>query len=126
MDKAAEDTLDALDRWSDRPQHHCTQKRKSKRNSFRHTISLFVCNSAKGAREVGEREMTEAYARDLSASGVGFIHPQNLPTDKITVCLSFKNNKCIYVNGKIVRRRKVHNDFWEYGVQFTDRADPSS
>ena len=118
------ETLDALDRWSDRFSGHCSQKRETERFEFRQPILIYVPDAEH--EEIEERiddfGMTEGVARNLSQGGLSFIHPEYLPADRIVVALCHDRRQCVYIEGDIVRRRPIHNEFWEYGLKFVERT----
>jgi len=122
MESKALDTLEILDNWSERLQEHCSPKRSTKRKEFRQTISVYVPDSEENAGEDDDFGMAQGIGRNLSRGGVCFILPHKLPSDRIIVALCHNKHKCVYMESKIVRRRQVHNGYWEYGVQFIDRT----
>ncbi|WP_339735182.1 PilZ domain-containing protein [uncultured Gimesia sp.] len=126
MHKVIQETLEMLDNWSSRLDGHCSQKRADERSDYRQLISLYVARSDLNGGESGEDdealELIVVTARNLSRSGLSFLHPQSLRTEKIIVALGEDKKDRIYLQSKIVRRRQVHNDLWEFGVQFVGRA----
>lgn len=122
MHKAVQDTLEILDNWSSRLEGHCSQKRSDDRTEYRQRMNIYVPRSDLGEGDDNDMDLIVVTARNLSRSGLGFLHSQNLQSDKIIVALGKDKDHCIYMECKIVRRRQVHNDLWEIGVQFVGRA----
>ena len=123
MEKVIQDTLDILDNWSNRLEGHCSQKRSAKRTKYRQLINIYVPNNEASAGEEDDFGMTVVVSRNLSRTGVSFLHSKILPADKIVVALSQDKENCVYMEGIITRRRQVHNDLWEFGVQFIGRTE---
>ena len=124
MHKVIQETLDILDNWSSRLEGHCSQKRSEPRTEYRQLVTLYVPRSELTGNDDddGIMEMVVVTARNISRSGVSFIHSENLRSENIIVGLGQDKQDRIYLKSKIVRRRQVHNDLWEFGVQFTGRA----
>lgn len=122
MHKVIQETLEMLDNWSSRLEGHCSQKRAEDRTEYRQLISVYVPRSELTEDDNADLEMVVVTARNLSRSGLSFLHSQSLRSDKVIVALGQDKKDCIYLQSKIVRRRQVHNDLWEFGVQFVGRA----
>ncbi len=122
MHKQIQETLKMLDKWSARFEGHCTQKRSAERTKYRQVIGLYLPGAERNAGNVDDMEFIVVTTRNLSRSGLSFLHTKNIQPEKIIVALGQDKNNCIYMEGKIVRRRQVHNDLWEFGVLFTGRA----
>ncbi|QDT43589.1 hypothetical protein Pan241w_36910 [Gimesia alba] len=122
MHKVIQETLDILDNWSSRLEGHCAQKRGEERTDYRQLVSLYIPRSELYGGEDDVLEMIVVTARNLSRSGLSFIHSKNLRSENIIVGLGQDKKDRIYLKCKIVRRRQVHNELWEFGVQFTGRA----
>src|SRR5690606_29442314 len=64
------------------------------------------------------------YLRNISSGGIGFLYKGRIPAKSIVLCLDPDQEASTWFRAKIVRARMVHNDFWEYGAQFTGRSNP--
>ncbi|MFH1304313.1 MAG: PilZ domain-containing protein [Planctomycetota bacterium] len=122
MHKVVQETLEILDKWSARLEGHCSQKRSDERMEYRQLIGIYLPGAGQNGDDNDDPGMIVVTSRNLSRSGVSFLHSQNLRSDKIILALGQDKNHCIYMESKIVRRRQVHNDLWEFGVQFVGRA----
>lgn len=122
MHKVIEETLDILDNWSSRLEGHCAQKRGEERTEYRQLVSLYVPRSEFNGGDDDVLEMIVVTARNLSRSGLSFLHSKNLRSENIVVGLGQDKKDRIYLKSKTVRRRQVQNDLWEFGVKFTGRA----
>lgn len=121
-DRMAEQVLDMLDRWSERLAGHQSQKREFPRKRYRAKITLYIPESAALAGECAEASTLEVISRNISQSGLSFIYRGLIKADKIVVCLDPHQGGTHWYQGMILRRRQVHNEFWEYGVKFTGTA----
>ncbi len=121
--RRAEEVLDILDRWSERMQGHQTQKREFLRRSFRTRMTLYLPSSESLAGECQESTSVDVWCRNLSQGGLCFLYPKQLNATKVIVCLNPEQGGTQWFNGEIIRNRQVHNDFWEYGIQFAGRAE---
>jgi PilZ domain len=123
IQKEALEVISMLDRWSDRLEGHYTQKRTSQRKSFRSRITIYIPSNDSLAGESEEATSFQAWARNISQSGLAFLYKGNIKLDKIIVCLDPDTKGIHWLNAEFVRIRQVHNDFWEYGVKFTGRQE---
>lgn len=121
-DRAAE-VLDILDRWDQRMQGHQNQKREFDRRPCRTRMTLFIPSADSVAGECQEARNTDVWCRNLSQGGLSFVHPRQLKSDEVIICLNPNQGGSQWLHAKINRVRKVHNDFWEYGAKFTGRAE---
>lgn len=123
LDHQAMDVLSILNRWSDRLEGHHSQKRETGRQPFRSPITIHIPGTENLPGECAEKNNFEAWARNISQSGLGFIYKGQIKASKLTICLNPKAEDECWFNVEIVRSRQVHNDFWEYGVKFIDKAE---
>jgi hypothetical protein len=116
----AEQVLEILTRWDQRMQGHQTQKRAANRVTFRAPVLLYprisTANSESAAAPI------TVWARNISPGGIGFIYKGRIDVKRIVVCLDPESGETAWFHAEVVRRRQVHNDFWEYGARFTGRA----
>lgn len=124
MHKVIQETLDILDSWSSRLEGHCAQRRGDERLEYRQLVSLYVPRSELYGADEEENvmEMIMVTSRNLSRSGLSVLHSQNLKIEDVIVGLGKDKKDSIFLQSKIVRRRQVHNDLWEFGVKFMGRA----
>lgn len=116
-DGRTQEVLDKLDWWDERNQGHHTQKRTSFRPSCR-TLILVQSVDASGKAEV----TFKAWTRNLSQGGLSFILPRELPLQAIVITwCDDKAEPASPLRGRVVRFRRVHDGYWEYGVEFLSR-----
>jgi PilZ domain len=121
--RAAQEILDALDRWSQRIGNHYTQKRANTRRPYRELITIYIPEYESAVGEADDQVAIQAWTRNISRSGVTFIHPEPIAVNNIVLCFNPPGRKCIYLDAEIVRRRQVQNGFWEYGARYNGRAN---
>jgi hypothetical protein len=121
-DVAIERVLDTLDRWDERMHGHQNQKRSHARNRLRQKIMIYIPTNQQSVGEALDSTAISVWTRNISRSGICFIHTASIKVDDIIVCLSTPNSGAIYFHAKIVRRRQVHDGFYEYGAEFKERA----
>lgn len=122
LDLIATEVLDILDRWEDRIQGHHTQKREHTRRRLRNKMNVFLPGAESLAGECQEASSVEVWSRNISQSGICFIHPGQIKADRIIICLDPDRTGTHWFHADIVRSRPVHNDFWEFGARFIERA----
>ncbi len=123
LEKESLEVISMLDRWSDRLDGHCTQKRKSSRKPFRSRITIYIPSSDSVAGESAEATNVQAWSRNLSQTGLAFIYKGHIKEEKLVICLDPDTTGSHWFNAEIMRSRQVHNDFWEYGVRLINRAE---
>ncbi|QDU82653.1 PilZ domain protein [Polystyrenella longa] len=122
LDKTAIEILDMLDRWSDKMRGHHSQKREYPRVSYRTRMTVFSADSESRAGEAAENTSFTVWSRNLSRGGVGFLYHNYLENGKYLLCLDPLQEGQLWFLAEIVRSRKVHNNFWEYGAKLLERA----
>lgn len=66
----------------------------------------------------------EVFGRNLSSSGLGFLTPEILPPGTaIVVEFERVGGPPLRLQARVVRCRRVHNDFCECGAEFVGRTD---
>ncbi len=121
-EKLAERVLDMLDRWADRLNGHQDQKREFPRKRFRARVTVYIPETSGMAGECAESTSFQVWSRNLSQGGMSFVYRGHIKAEKIVVCLDPDKGGTHWYQGVLVRKRLVHNDFWEYGVRFTGTA----
>tara|TARA_R110002111_G_scaffold1157_1_gene8186 strand:+ start:50665 stop:51039 length:375 start_codon:yes stop_codon:yes gene_type:complete len=120
--KEIQETLEMLDKWSARLEGHCSQKRAEERTEYRQVIGIYIPGTERNGGAADDMELIVVTSRNLSRSGLSFLHTKNLQSEKVILALGHDKKHCIHMESKIVRRRQVHHDLWEFGVLFTGRA----
>ena len=116
-DPRTQEVLDKLDWWDDRNRDHHTQKRTSCRPSCR-TLILVQSVDASGSAGVNFK----AWTRNLSQGGLSFILPRELKLQDVVITwCDDKVEPGSRLRGQVVRCRRVHGGYWEYGVEFLSR-----
>lgn len=121
--RAAEEVLNALERWSDRIGNHFTQKRGNPRKPYRDQITVYIPESRVTVGEEPDQLIIQPWARNISQAGMSFVFGDPIVQSHIVICLQPAGRKCIYLDAEIVRRRQVQNGFWEFGARFRGRAN---
>lgn len=68
-----------------------------------------------------------AQSRNLSRGGIGLLDEHELPSDDILVAIEQSDGAPFFLESRIVHRRKVRDDLWEYGAMFVNRViDPAT
>lgn len=110
-----------LDRWDKRLRGHQQQKRSEKRIAFRGEIVVYI--PPLPARSIGRpaeaAHSERAWARNVSHNGISFLCESRIDTEEVSICLDPHCESPKWYQGKIVRRREVQNEFWEYGIHLT-------
>ena len=122
--RTAHEVLDILDRWSSRLQGHHTQKREYPRKTFRTQITVYIPGTEGLAGECAQASSFQVWARNISQNGLCFIYQGQLGIgEKLILCLDPEADGTHWFYAVLVRSRQVHNEFWEYGVKLTERAE---
>lgn len=114
--RIAQRILDTLDRVDDRLSEHYARQRKQQRTGFRSVVALLVPSDKPGEPPL----RVDAIARNLSPSGLSFIHEGRLETKRIIVGLMADLNT-VWFQADVVRAREVEAGFWEFGIAFRQR-----
>ncbi|VAX38676.1 hypothetical protein MNBD_PLANCTO02-3055 [hydrothermal vent metagenome] len=122
LDTTATRVLDMLDNWSERMDGHQTQKRSSVRKVFRCKMTIFIPEDEGAVGEADDTTIIEVWTRNISKNGICFIYPEIIKFDSIIICLQVAGGQANYFHAQIVRRRQTHENFWEFGVLFKERA----
>ncbi|MCA9041180.1 MAG: PilZ domain-containing protein [Planctomycetaceae bacterium] len=122
MNKTAIEVLDMLDRWSDKMAGHHTQKRQYHRVTYRTMMTVYQPYADQMAGESQESTGFTVWSRNISRGGIGFIYTGQLPLGKYLMCLDPEQAGKLWFLVDIVRTRKVHDKFWEYGAKLLERA----
>ncbi len=120
-DEQAAELLDMLDRWDARLNGHQNQKREHPRVPFRSRILIQFPELADFEHVSEDEAQLHVWARNLSPAGVCFLHRGSIESRKIVVCLDPDNGAQHRYLAKIIRERKLQDDFREYGVIFLQR-----
>ncbi|MBI1310573.1 hypothetical protein GC176_04630 [bacterium] len=121
-DQVAE-IMKMLDRWDARFNGHQNQKRENQRSLFRSQILVTLAELAELANVPHDQTHLRVWARNLSPSGVGFLHRGKIDSRKIVVCLDPDSGAQHSYSAIIIRSRKLQNDFYEYGAVFLHRIE---
>lgn len=122
--KDAQRVLKILARWDERMRGRQTQKRSHERCAYPARMAVFHHEITTSLGRRGEAVPITVWARNVSALGVGFIYKGQIPAKRIVMCLDPDTGGQTWLHVEIVRRRQVHNEFWDYGAKFVGRATP--
>jgi hypothetical protein len=118
----AQEVIDILHRWDARMNGHQTQKRSRDRVACSTRICVFP-GQRHGTADP-EKSGVTAWARNVSAKGIAFIYKGPIEWKRVLICLDPDSGETTWIHAEIVRTRKVHNDFWDYGARFLNRTTP--
>ncbi len=118
----AQAVIDILNRWDARMNGHITQKRSHERIPYAGRLCLFPF-SRHGTVDADRQGLT-VWARNVSPKGIAFVHKGHIDWRRVLFCLDPDSGEATWMHAEIVRSRKVHNDFWDYGARFIRRAQP--
>lgn len=119
--KAALRVLDSIDRSEERLQSVYSAQRQHQRTSFRGPVTVLVpVGGTPDAPEGVDRY--EVYARNVSPSGMSFIYPGDLRSEHLIVGIH-TGGGTKWFHSQVRRSKEVVEDFWEYGVSFSSRAN---
>jgi hypothetical protein len=113
--------LDTLDRWEERLNLHYSPLRGFERKAFRSQVLIAIPPKPPAPRP---NEPFRVWARNVSQGGVSFVYRVQLDATKLFVGLLRGEQPPLWFRGEVVRARPVHEDYWEYGVRFLERANP--
>jgi hypothetical protein len=122
--RAAEEVLQILARWDEKMRGRQTQKRSQERCAYRARMLVFHHEIKPRPGQSADGAPISVWARNVSALGAGFIFKGQIPANRVVLCLDPDAGAKTWLLVEIVRRRQVHNDFWDYGVKFVGRATP--
>jgi hypothetical protein len=122
-EELATELLDMLDRWDARLNGHQNQKREHSRVAFRSRIVVELPELADFDQIPDEESRLQVWARNLSPSGVSFLHRSMIESRKIVVCLGSEGGVQLKYLARIVRSRKLQDGFQEYGAVFLERLE---
>lgn len=114
--------FDMLDRWDARLNGHQNQKREHSRVPFRSQIVVELPELADFENVSEEDAQLRVWARNISPAGVGFLYRGTIHSRKVIVCLDPNCNAQHRYVAKIVRSRKLQDDFREYGAVLLERV----
>src|SRR5688572_19597497 len=100
--RAVEEVLDSLERWSTRIGDHYTQKRVAPRKPYREKITVYIPGSLVRAGNQPDQLMIQPWTRNISQSGISFVHADQIEPSNIIVCLNPPGTTCIYLDAEIV------------------------
>jgi hypothetical protein len=116
----AAQVLKILNNWDRKFQGHHQEKRGNQRVPYSAPMRLHRRKSHLSAGETDSGLIV--WARNISPTGVGFVSRTKILSRRAVLCLDPTAGGKSLFRIEIVRTRKVHNDFWEYGARFTGRA----
>ena len=116
----AQEVIDILNRWDARMNGHQTQKRSHERIPYAGRLCLFPF-SRHGTVDADRQGLT-VWARNVSPKGIAFVYKGHIDWRRVLFCLDPDSGEATWMHAEVVRSRKVHNDFWDYGARFIRRA----
>jgi hypothetical protein len=111
--------LDLLERSTLRTDQHYSRVRRHERKTFRGVLSLFVPTPEITDPEQPEAEICTVWSYSLSQGGVGFIAPQQLAAEEVSIGIHLPAGRTRWLRGRVVRCREIPDEqFFDYGVAF--------
>ncbi|HLJ11917.1 MAG TPA: PilZ domain-containing protein [Planctomycetaceae bacterium] len=122
--RAAQRVLDALDRADKRLIAHYSQHRDHARKKYRGIVTVLVPpEEFKPEDAIDEPVRFDAFARNISCSGLAFIYPGELRIRNLIVGLSPSPPQINWFTAEVVRTQRAQEGFWDYGVELTGRTE---
>jgi len=122
IEKSAQEVLNLLDRWDAKLNDHCTPKREHKRKGYRGRMRASFPMVGTDDCTTSASDSFIVWARNLSRSGLSFIYNKELPLRDMLLCLNTDTKGDLWYIVTIVRKRQVHNNFWEFGAELKERV----
>lgn len=98
-------------------------QRAHQRIDYQGLVVVSIPRKFSQAIEIYSGEMVTVSGRSLSQSGISLVCSDLIQQEEIFVKLPLNSPIHTWFSSKIVRKRKIIDDFWEYGVQFLGRVD---
>jgi len=98
-------------------------QRAHQRIDYQGLVVVSIPQKFSQAIEIYAGEMVTMPGRSLSKSGISLVCSDLIQQEEIFVKLPLNSPIHTWFSSKIVRKRKIIDDFWEYGVQFLGRVD---
>lgn len=117
--RSVQRVLDLLARNDHRFSDHYTPVRKHQRQHCHNLLTIRVPGLL-----ADESAEFSVYMRDISPRGTSFVYPGMLDMTEIQIGIPIPGRDMTWFRGEVVRCKQVmEEDFWEYGVKFTQRLD---
>lgn len=87
---------------------------------------LFVVSFPEIFSEIEDKNIRETVTimgRSILQSGISLVCIDHIPQEKINIMLPISKPLHLWVSSRIVRKQKIMDEFWEYGVEFLARID---
>jgi len=125
LDAPIQQVLDTLDWWNNLNSGHHSQKRGSDRAPYRVPIHVFIFDEKHNIGEPAKNDFVfHAWIRNLSRQGLSFVSRESRVLEKVAICLNGEATiDSTWVIAKVVWSRRIHDGFWEYGVELLDRIN---
>ncbi len=120
----AASVIRALERWQDRLEDHVIQKRRHERRRVHARMEAFPVEEGEDVERALRRPGLTIWSCNISPAGLAFVFRGRIGANRIVVCLDPDAGRRNFVETSVVRARRVHSDFWEYGVKFLGRVEP--
>lgn len=117
--RRAELALAYLDRISAFEDKLYEKSRKEARKRFRGVVRVCVPNTGGEILDLRGPGAFRAVARDVSRSGLSFVHPAPLTACHLIVGVEIAAKEVRWFLAEVVRKREIAEaDFWEYAITF--------
>ncbi len=119
--RTAQRVLDSLERWEARFRGLTVERRRHRRVPYRTVVTIYVPDIS-GLPGVYS-DAIDVWARNLSQSGLCFVHPTRLRSHDVVIALNPDSDRPMLFEAMIVRVREVYDGYWEHAVVFSARVD---
>jgi hypothetical protein len=121
--RQALDALDVLDNASRLGDQQFARQRATSRTTLRMLVNVCVVAPDAAVQSLRSGQAFRTMARDISSSGISFIHSEALPADNILVGLPLPGNDCRWFLASVVRRKEIGDTgFFEHGAVLRQRV----
>ncbi|QDT95598.1 PilZ domain-containing protein [Gimesia aquarii] len=115
--------VNLLSQIEERAKHIYGKQRAHPRIDFRGLIVISFSIDFTEPIEIYSGEMITVLGRSVSQSGISLICPDHIAQEELFLKLPLSQSIDTWFSSKIVRKRRILDAFWEYGIQFQARLD---
>ncbi len=115
--------VNLLSQIEERAKNIYGKQRSHPRIDFRGLIVVSFSIDFSEPIEIYSGEMITVLGRSVSQSGISLICPDHITQEELFLKLPLSESMDTWFSSKIVRKRRILDAFWEYGIQFQARLD---
>jgi hypothetical protein len=121
LDRRAARAVQVLTQWAVRWDHIHAHQRRHVRHICMARLTVYPAAAALDTDGLNDVPAVEVWVQNVSEGGLGFLYHAAIPETHVVVALPTASGGPTYMRAEIVRRRPVHDGFFEYGAKFTGR-----